>query len=206
MVETVMEIRREEDVESPTKDDGAKQEYKSMFFSSEDLKILEDVFTILSNLKRLDILHRILYSNGYYQLKQLADDMGEKSSSQIALHIRKLHHAGFLAKMGVSKKNRQYGPMCPEVTLIFLRVAILFCRIIKARQIEMELEVLKAGAEETSGRISLSSLGDEITFGFPIEYDIGLKSARESFQSIKRQFMNVINIEVLKHMEEQKEQ
>ncbi|MFX1519128.1 MAG: hypothetical protein ACFFCD_04335 [Promethearchaeota archaeon] len=184
----------------------AKEEKKSLFtglditsFTEDDVRLLTDLFSVLANDKRLDILKTTI-ADQVTRLKDLAKELGEKNSAQIALHAKKLYEAGLLKKEGLSlRDSREYVPTIAEETYIFLRIALKYAQIVNSRRTELELAQLKANAEAASERLAESPiLAGTISFSdIAPQYEDSLNLARETFNDLVAQFAKLINIKEL---------
>ena len=188
----------------------AKKEEKSLFtgleiskFTKDELRILTELFNVLSNDKRLDIL-RATISDQVTRLKDLAKQLGETSSAQIALHAKKLHDAGLLKKEGASlRDSREYVPTIAEETYIFLRIALKYAQILQSKQTELELQQLKANSEAASERLAdrladSPILAPTLSFSdIPAQIDEPLQLAHAAFNDLVTKFAKMINIKEL---------
>ena len=184
----------------------AKKEKKSLFtglditsFTEDDVRLLTDLFSVLANDKRLDILKTTI-GDQITRLKDLAKQLGEKNSAQIALHAKKLYDAGLLKKEGASlRDSREYVPTIAEETYIFLRIALKYAQILNSRRTELELAQLKANAEAASERLADSPiLAGTISFSeIPTQYEDSLNLAHDTFEDLVTQFAKLINIKEL---------
>ena len=188
------------------KDAKMTKEEKSLFsgldistFTKDEMRLLTDLFGVLANNKRLDIL-RTTISDKITRLKDLAKQLGEKNSAQIALHAKKLHDAGLLKKEGASlRDSREYVPTIADETYIFLRIALKYAQILQSRQTELELAKLKANAEAASKRLADSPiLSPTISFSdIPTQYNESLQLAHDTFEDLVTKFAKMINIKEL---------
>jgi len=188
------------------KDAKMTKEEKSLFsgldistFTKYEMRLLTDLFGVLANNKRLDIL-RATISDKITRLKDLAKQLGEKNSAQIALHAKKLHDAGLLKKEGASlRDSREYVPTIADETYIFLRIALKYAQILQSRQTELELAKLKANAEAASERLADSPiLSPTISFSdIPTQYNESLQLAHDTFEDLVTKFAKMINIKEL---------
>ena len=188
------------------KDAKMTKEEKSLFsgldistFTKYEMRLLTDLFSVLANNKRLDIL-RTTISDKITRLKDLAKQLGEKNSAQIALHAKKLHDAGLLKKEGASlRDSRKYVPTIADETYIFLRIALKYAQILQSRQTELELAKLKANAEAASERLADSPiLSPTISFSdIPTQYNESLQLAHDTFEDLVTKFAKMINIKEL---------
>lgn len=188
------------------KDAKMTKEEKSLFsgldistFTKYEMRLLTDLFGVLANNKRLDIL-RTTISDKITRLKDLAKQLGEKNSAQIALHAKKLHDAGLLKKEGASlRDSRKYVPTIADETYIFLRIALKYAQILQSRQTELELAKLKANAEAASKRLADSPiLSPTISFSdIPTQYNESLQLAHDTFEDLVTKFAKMINIKEL---------
>jgi len=188
------------------KDAKMTKEEKSLFsgldistFTKYEMRLLTDLFGVLANNKRLDILRTTIYDK-ITRLKDLAKQLGEKNSAQIALHAKKLHDAGLLKKEGASlRDSRKYVPTIADETYIFLRIALKYAQILQSRQTELELAKLKANAEAASERLADSPiLSPTISFSdIPTQYNESLQLAHDTFEDLVTKFAKMINIKEL---------
>lgn len=188
------------------KDAKMTKEEKSLFsgldistFTKDEMRLLTDLFGVLANNKRLDILKTTI-SDKITRLKDLAKQLGEKNSAQIALHAKKLHDAGLLKKEGASlRDSREYVPTIADETYIFLRIALKYAQILQSRQTELELAKLKANAEAASERLADSPiLSPTISFSdIPTQYNESLQLAHDTFEDLVTKFAKMINIKEL---------
>jgi DNA-binding transcriptional ArsR family regulator len=165
-------------------------------FTEDDVRILTNLFSVLANEKRLDILKTTI-AEDITRLKDLAKELGEKNSAQIALHAKKLFDAGLLKKEGASlRDSREYVPTIIDETYIFLRVALKYAQILNARQTELELEHLKANAEAASERLAGSpTISGTVSFSDDlIKYNDSIKLAREEYKDLVSKFSKMINV------------
>jgi len=165
-------------------------------FSEDDVRILTSLFSVLANEKRLDILKTTI-AEDITRLKDLAKELGEKNSAQIALHAKKLFDAGLLKKEGASlRDSREYVPTIVDETYVFLRIALKYAQIVNSRRTELELQQLKANAEAASERLADSPiLAGTVSFSdMSAQWDDPLKLAHEEFKDLVSQFSKMINV------------
>ena len=168
-------------------------------FTEAEVKLLTDLFSVLANDKRLDILRTTIAEN-VTRLKDLAKELGEKNSAQIALHAKKLYDAGLLKKEGKSlKETSEYVPTIAKETYVFLRIALIYARMLQSRQTELELERLKVNAEAASERLAESPiLASTLSFSeIPTQYDESLRVAHKSFGELVSLFAKIVNTKEL---------
>ncbi len=184
------------------KGDGVGMKESSLFkdlkmsgFSEEEIEALSGLFSVLANDKRLDILEAAIV-NKTTRLKDLADELGEKNSAQIALHAKKLHDAGLLKKEGASlRDSRAYVPTIAKETYAFLKLASRYAAIVNACLTELQLGELKTNAELAEHRIASSPLAAVVSFSeLPTQYEAPLNAARELFRKSVKDFAKLINI------------
>ncbi len=165
-------------------------------FSEDDVRILTNLFSVLANEKRLDILKTTI-AEDITRLKDLAKELGEKNSAQIALHAKKLFDAGLLKKEGASlRDSREYVPTIVDETYVFLRIALKYAQILNSRRTELELQQLKANAEAASERLAESPiLAGTVSFSdISTKYDDSLKLAHEEFLDLVSKFAKMVNL------------
>jgi len=165
-------------------------------FTKEDLTILNDLFSILASDKRLSMLDTTISDNAT-RLKDIANEFGLKSSAQVALHAKKLLEAGLLIKKGASlRDSREYLPTIPEETYIFLRLALIYTKILQSRKAELELEELKDAAEVAHEKLLTSPIRTTTAklSRIPAQYEESLKLAQENFQKLSKKFTKIINV------------
>ncbi|MFX1518701.1 MAG: hypothetical protein ACFFCD_02090 [Promethearchaeota archaeon] len=169
---------------------------KMASFTNEDLNVLYDLFSVLASDKRLDILKATI-SDSNTRLKDIANEFGLKSSSQVALHAKKLLDAGLLIKKGESlKDSREYLPAILEETYIFLRLALMYVKLLKSRKAELELEKLKEVTETAHEKLSTSSIRTTTAklSRIPAQYEASLNLARENSQKMAKKFAEIVNV------------
>ena len=165
-------------------------------FSEDDVRILTSLFSVLANEKRLDILKTTI-AEDITRLKDLAKELGEKNSAQIALHAKKLFDAGLLKKEGASlRDSREYVPTIIDETYVFLRIALKYAQIVNSRRTELELQKLKANAEAASERLAESpAIAGTVSFSDDlIKYDDSIKLAHNEFLDLVSQFSKMVNL------------
>ncbi len=165
-------------------------------FTKEDLDTLNDLFSILASDKRLSILDTTI-SDSATRLKDIAKEFGLKSSAQVALHAKKLLDAGLLIKKGESlRDSREYLPTIPEETYIFLRLALIYTKILQSRKVELELEQLKDVAEAAHEKLLTSPIRTTTAklSRIPAQYEESIKLAQENSQKLSKKFTKIINV------------
>ncbi|WP_287586841.1 hypothetical protein [Candidatus Borrarchaeum sp.] len=165
-------------------------------FSDDDVRILTSLFSVLANEKRLDILKTTI-AEDITRLKDLATELGEKNSAQIALHAKKLFDAGLLKKEGASlRDSREYVPTIIDETYVFLRIALKYAQILNSRRTELELQQLKANAEAANKTLAESpALAGTVSFSdISTKFDDSLELAHEEFNNLVSQFSKMINL------------
>lgn len=175
-------------------------------FSADDVQILTNLFSVLANDKRLDILKTTITekeededtgeSKSITRLKDLAKRLGEKNSAQIALHAKKLHDAGLLKKEGASlRDSREYVPTIAKETYIFLRIALKYAQILNSRRTELELEQIKE-LSQPSEHLAKSQIVSAVAFSdISAQWEDSLKLAHEEFKELVSQFSKMINVD-----------
>lgn len=166
-------------------------------FTKDDLTALNDLFNVLASDKRLDMLKTIIFDTTT-RLKDIANKLGERNSAQVALHAKKLYDVGLLKKEGASlRDSREYLPTIPEETYIFLRLSLLYAKILRSRKAELELEKLKEVAEAANETLAISPI--RVTASklsrIPAQYETSLKLAHEVFQKLVNQFTKIVDID-----------
>jgi hypothetical protein len=172
----------------------AELQMKSL--AEDDLNDLNDLFGVLASTKRLAILKTTVFDSRT-RLKDLANELGGGNSAQIALHAKKLHDSGFLRKEGASlRDSRAYIPTIPELTYIFLRLALLYSKILQSRRAEIQLEKLKEVAEAAKETFETSPIHATTAklSGIPAQYENSLKLAHAAFQKLVRQFAKIVDV------------
>jgi len=168
-------------------------------FTEDDLNTLNELFSVLSSDKRLAILRTTVFDRTT-RLKDLAKKLGGRNSAQIALHAKKLHDSGFLRKEGTSlRDSREYIPTIPEVTYIFLRLALIYTKILQSRRTELKLAKLKEVAETAKETFETSPIQATTAklSRIPAQYEESIKLAHTTFQKLVKQFIKIINIDEL---------
>ena len=164
--------------------------------TKDDLTALNDLFSVLASDKRLDMLKTILFDTTT-RLKDIANKLGEKNSAQVALHAKKLYDVGLLKKEGASlRDSREYLPTIPEETNIFLRLSLLYAKILQSRKVELELEKLKEVAETANETLSISPIRMTASklSRIPAQYEASLKLAHEVFKKLVNQFKKIVDV------------
>ncbi len=168
-------------------------------FTEDDLNALSNLFGVLASDKRLAILKTTVF-NSATRLKDLANELGRRNSAQIAIHTKKLHDSGFLRKEGASlRDSREYIPSIPEVTYVFLRLALLYTKILQSRRTELKLEKLKEVAEtakETFETSPIQATAAKLS-RIPAQYEESIKLAHTVFQKLVKQFTKIVDIDEL---------
>jgi hypothetical protein len=165
-------------------------------FTEDDLNSLNDLFNVLASDKRLAILETTVF-NSATRLKDLASKLGGRNSAQIAIHAKKLHDSGFLRKEGASlRDSREYIPTIPEVTYIFLRLSLIYTKILQSRRTELKLEKLKEVAETAKEAFETSPIQATTVklSRIPAQYEESIKLAHTAFQKLLKQFTKIINL------------
>ncbi len=168
-------------------------------FAEDDINALCDLFSVLASDKRLAILKTTVFDSAT-RLKDLANELGRRNSAQIAIHAKKLHDSGFLRKEGTSlRDSREYIPTIPEVTYIFLRLALIYTKILQSRRTELKLEKLKEVAETAKETFETSPIQATTVklSRIPAQYEESIKLAHTAFQKLVKQFTKIINIDEL---------
>jgi hypothetical protein len=174
-------------------------ELKMKSFTEDDLSALNELFSVLSSDKRIAILRTTVFDRTT-RLKDLAKKLGGRNSAQIALHAKKLHDSGFLRKEGTSlRDSREYIPTIPEVTYIFLRLALIYTKILQSKRTELKLEQLKEVAETAKETFETSPIQATTAklSRIPAQYEESIKLAHTAFQKLVKQFTKTININEL---------
>jgi len=174
-------------------------ELKMKSFTKDDLSALNELFSVLSSDKRIAILKTTVFDRTA-RLKDLAKKLGGRNSAQIALHAKKLHDSGFLRKEGTSlRDSREYIPTIPEVTYIFLRLALIYTKILQSRRTELKLKKLKEVAETAKETFETSPIQATTAklSRIPAQYEESIKLAHTAFQKLVTQFTKIVNIDEL---------